>query len=164
MQPSPSPRANSKTENSNSKILRAQTFYWDQNPIFLLEIGPIPFLGLDLIDHQSSFFLALASRFITNYKTRPESLVFFIVVIFPIEKSTQSTCKGKQYFHTSWPELFIFEDLVFMPRSQINQALDFTLNICRDNFTNFYEHRNRYSGGGRVYIVQLQGMMSRSSH
>ena len=23
---------------------------WDQDPIFLLEIGPIPFLGLDLID------------------------------------------------------------------------------------------------------------------
>ena len=88
----------------------------------------------------------------------------FIVVIFPIEKSTQSTCKGKQYFLISWPELFIFEDLVFMPRSQINRALDFTLNICRDNFTNFYEHRDRYSGGGRVYIVQLQGMMSRSSH
>ena len=28
---------------------------WDQNPIFLLEIGPIPFLGLDLIDPWSSF-------------------------------------------------------------------------------------------------------------
>ena len=32
-----------------------QNFYWDLNPIFLLEIGPIPFLGLDLIDPQSSF-------------------------------------------------------------------------------------------------------------
>ena len=39
---------------------------------------------------------------------------FFLKSSFsPIEKST---CKGKQYFHTSWPELFIFEDLVFMPR------------------------------------------------
>ena len=28
--------------------------YWDQNSIFLLKIDPIPFLGLDLIDPQSS--------------------------------------------------------------------------------------------------------------
>ena len=27
---------------------------WDQDPIFLLEIGSIPFVGLDLIDPQSS--------------------------------------------------------------------------------------------------------------
>ena len=26
----------------------------DQDPIFLIEIGPIPFLGLDLIDPRSS--------------------------------------------------------------------------------------------------------------
>ena len=158
MQPSPSSRA-------NSKILWAQTFYWEQNPIFLLEIGPIPFLGLDLIDPQSSFFFELSHPVLLPTTKRGLKVWFlFIVVIFPIEKSTQSTCKGKQYFLISWPELFIFEDLVFMPRSQINRALDFTLNICRDNFTNFYEHRDRYSGGGRVYIVQLQGMMSRSSH
>ena len=31
-----------------------KNFYWDQNPMFLLEIGPIPFLGLDLIDPWSS--------------------------------------------------------------------------------------------------------------
>ena len=31
-----------------------QNFYWVQNPIFLLEIGPTPFLGLDLIDPWSS--------------------------------------------------------------------------------------------------------------
>ena len=135
-----------------------------QNPIFLLEIGPIPFLGLDLINPQSSFFELSHPVLLPTTKRGLKVWFLFIVVIFPIEKSTQSTCKGKQYFHTSWPELFIFEDLVFMPRSQINRALDFTLNICRDNFTNFYEHRDRYSGGGRVYIVQLQGMMSRSSH
>ena len=28
---------------------------WDQNPIFLIEIGPKPFLGLDLIDPRSSY-------------------------------------------------------------------------------------------------------------
>ena len=28
---------------------------WDQNSIFFLEVDPIPFLGLDLIDPQSSF-------------------------------------------------------------------------------------------------------------
>ena len=29
----------------------------DQNSIFFLELNPIPFLGLDLIDPQSSFML-----------------------------------------------------------------------------------------------------------
>ena len=27
---------------------------WNQNSIFFLEVGPIPFLGLDLIDPRSS--------------------------------------------------------------------------------------------------------------
>ena len=40
-------------------------------------------------------------------------LLMFKSSFSPIDKST---CKGKQYFHTSWPELFIFEDLVLMPR------------------------------------------------
>ena len=29
----------------------------DQNSIFFLEVDPIPFLGLDLIDPRSSFFM-----------------------------------------------------------------------------------------------------------
>ena len=41
----------------------------DQNSIFFLELDPIPFLGLDLIDPQSSFFfnegLDLLGYFIT---------------------------------------------------------------------------------------------------
>ena len=28
---------------------------WDQNSIFFLEVDPIPFLGLDLIDPRSSY-------------------------------------------------------------------------------------------------------------
>ena len=35
----------------------------DQDPIFLLEIGPIPFLGLDLIDPRSSFILFTSKFF-----------------------------------------------------------------------------------------------------
>ena len=33
--------------------------YWDQNSIILLVIGPIPFLGLDLIDPRSSLHIYL---------------------------------------------------------------------------------------------------------
>ena len=32
---------------------------WDQNPIFLIEIGPKPFLGLDLIDPWFSFLISV---------------------------------------------------------------------------------------------------------
>ena len=35
---------------------------WDQNSIFLLEIDPIPFLGLDLIDPRSSFLVIVVSK------------------------------------------------------------------------------------------------------
>ena len=30
---------------------------WDQNLIYFLELGPIPFLGLDLIDPRSSYII-----------------------------------------------------------------------------------------------------------
>ena len=38
------------------EVSQFQISNWVQNPIFLLEIGPIPFLGLDLIDPRSSYF------------------------------------------------------------------------------------------------------------
>ena len=40
-----------------AQYLRVSRRYptWDQNSIFLLESDPIPFLGLDLIDPQSSW-------------------------------------------------------------------------------------------------------------
>ena len=38
------------------EVSQFQISNWDQNPIFLLEVIPIPFLGLDLIDPRSSFF------------------------------------------------------------------------------------------------------------
>ena len=37
------------------EVFHFQIPYWDQNSINLLVIGPIPFLGLDLIDPRSSF-------------------------------------------------------------------------------------------------------------
>ena len=36
---------------------------WDQNSLFLLKIDQIPFLGLDLIDPQSSF-----THFVSGYE------------------------------------------------------------------------------------------------
>ena len=38
------------------EVFHFQIPYWDQNSINLLVIGPIPFLGLDLIDPRSSYF------------------------------------------------------------------------------------------------------------
>ena len=35
---------------------------WDQNSIFFLEIDPIPFLGLDLIDPRSSYYIITPCR------------------------------------------------------------------------------------------------------
>ena len=63
-------------------------------------------------------------------------LLMFKSSFSPIDKST---CKGKSYFHTSWPELFIFEDLLY---AQIIQALDFAA-----------EPDAVRPGGGRVCIV-----------
>ena len=37
------------------EVFHFQIPYWEQNSIILLVIGPISFLGLDLIDPRSSF-------------------------------------------------------------------------------------------------------------
>ena len=37
------------------EVSQFQISNWDQNLIYFLELRPIPFLGLDLIDPQSSF-------------------------------------------------------------------------------------------------------------
>ena len=69
---------------------------------------------IQIIVKELILFLALASFIINYLQNKPWKFCFFLKSSFsPIENST---CKRKQYFYTSWPELFIFEDLVFMPR------------------------------------------------
>ena len=49
-----------ETLDNNPKLLKwecPKVSQVGQNPIFLLELGPIPFLGLDLIDPWSSLVI-----------------------------------------------------------------------------------------------------------
>ena len=49
----------------------------DQNSIFFLEVDPIPFLGLDLIDPRSSFdLLVYTSQFCPNLNLIKDKIPF----------------------------------------------------------------------------------------
>ena len=64
---------------------------WDQDPIFLLEIGSIPFLGLDQLDPHSSYFETDRRTYLINTKSNAMQLTLLFKLDWAGERRESSS-------------------------------------------------------------------------